>query len=60
MITTYSLTINFRDGRTYNRSGLDREAAIGLKEWFIKSVPAAVSGSVTPEKPKSKSNRSLE
>lgn len=50
---TYSLTINFRDGRTYNRSGLDREDAIGLKEWFIKSVPAAVSGSVTPEKPKS-------
>lgn len=49
---TYSLTINFRDGRTYNRSGLSREAAIGLKEWFIKSVPAAVSGSVTPEKPK--------
>lgn len=49
---TYSLAVNFRDGRTYNRSGLDREAAIGLKEWFIKSVPAAVSGSVTPERAK--------
>lgn len=49
---TYSLTINFRDGRTYNRSGLDRKTAIGLKEWFIKAVPPAVSGSMTPEKPK--------
>ena len=47
---TYSLTINFSDGRVYTREGLTWEKAEGLKEYFIEQVPAAVSGSVTPDK----------
>lgn len=51
---TYALKINFRDGRTYSRTGLSWDAAMGLKEWFITHVPPAVSGSMWPEGRKAK------
>lgn len=54
---TYTLKINFSSGRVYTREGLTWEAAQGLKEYFIERVPAAVSGSVTPEN-KNKNNKS--
>lgn len=52
---TYSLKINFSSSsgrRPYTRTGLDWEAAIGLKTYFIERVPCAVSGWVTPESEK--------
>lgn len=54
---TYSLKINFSSGRVYAREGLTWEAAQGLKEYFIERVPAAVSGSVTPENKKSRDEK---
>lgn len=48
-ISTYTVLITFRDGRTYEKCGLSWFDAVNLKTHFLTSVPPAVRGVMTPE-----------